>query len=66
MTLPHAHGASRDTIVVESYDDTHYGYLRLLVTAKSLRIEYHPASDGETVKTPDDHVTIDLASRTIV
>jgi hypothetical protein len=33
------------------------------VNAKQLRIEYHPASDGVASKTPDDSVTIDLASR---
>jgi len=28
-----------------------------------LRIEYHPASDSINAKTPDDSVTIDIASR---
>jgi hypothetical protein len=40
--------------------------LRIVVTAQQLRIEYHPASDGSTMKTPDDAVTVDLASRTLV
>jgi hypothetical protein len=31
-----------------------------------LRIEYHPASDGATTKAPDDFVTVDLNSRTLV
>ena len=31
-----------------------YGYLRLVVSATQLRIEYHPASDGTAAKTPDD------------
>jgi hypothetical protein len=30
-----------------------------------MRVEYHPQSDGGTTKTPDDDVTIDLATRTI-
>jgi hypothetical protein len=55
----------RDQVTLESYDDTHYGYLRIVVTAAILRIEYHPADDGEGVKTPDDVVTVDLARRTI-
>ncbi len=53
-------------VVFENYDDRNFGYLRLLVDPKQLRIEYHPASDGEAAKTPDDSVTVDLATRTIV
>jgi hypothetical protein len=52
-----------DQVVFERYDDTDYGYLRITATAEQLRIEYHPASDGVDAKTPDDSVTIDLASR---
>jgi hypothetical protein len=52
-------------LTFESYDDVHYGYLRVIATADSLRIEFHPASDGTTVKTPDDVVTVDLAKRTV-
>jgi len=37
--------------------------LRLLVNEQQLRIEYHPASDGAAAKTPDDSVTVDLATR---
>ena len=42
------------------------GYLRILVDAAQLRIEYHPASDGMATKTPDDSVTVDLKSGTLV
>lgn len=52
-------------LTLESYDDTHYGYLRVLVTATTMTVEFHPESDGSTVKTPDDVVTIDLANRTV-
>jgi hypothetical protein len=55
-----------EKVVFENYDDADYGYLRVLVDAKQLRIEYHPASDGQATKTPDDSVTVDLASRQIV
>jgi Calcineurin-like phosphoesterase len=55
-----------DTVTFESYDDASYGYARILVNAQQLRIEYHPASDGLTTKTPDDSVTVDLASGTLV
>jgi hypothetical protein len=55
-----------DKVTLENYDDQDYGYLRVVVTATQLRIEYHPASDGEGAKTPDDFVTVDLASRKLV
>ena len=55
--------ATDDAVTFENYDDTGYGYLRLIADARQLRIEYHPAGDGLGAKTPDDSVTIDLASR---
>jgi hypothetical protein len=58
-------GPHTDQVTLESYDDADYGYLRLIVTATTLRIEYHPAGDGAGQKTPDDDVTINLATRTI-
>jgi hypothetical protein len=57
---------THDGVTLESYDDQDYGYLRLVVTETQLRIEYHPATDGAQAKTPDDAVTVDLSSRTIV
>jgi hypothetical protein len=53
------------TLTFENYDDTDFGYLRIIVTAQTMRIEYHPASDGAGAKTPDDVVTVNLSSRTI-
>jgi hypothetical protein len=53
------------SVVLENYDGTDYGYLRVIVNKDQLRIEYHPASDGEGAKTSDDHVTVDIAKRTI-
>ena len=54
-----------DRVTLESYDDLDFGYLRILVNSEQLRIEYHPASDGEDAKTPDDFVTVDLAKHTL-
>jgi hypothetical protein len=54
-----------DAVVLENYDDQNYGYLRIVVNASQLRIEYHPASDGAGAKTPDDTVTVDLGTRTL-
>ncbi len=58
--------ASDDQVTFENYDDTDYGYLRIIVDPGQLRIEYHPASDGDQAKTPDDHVTVDLKTRKFV
>ena len=65
MQLPQ-HQQGKDRVALESYDDQDYGYLRILVNSKQLRIEYHPASDGAGAKTPDDSVTVDLESRKVV
>jgi hypothetical protein len=54
-----------NTLTLESYDDSHFGYLRVLVNATTLRFEFHPESDGSTTKTPDDAVNVDLAARTV-
>jgi hypothetical protein len=55
--------AHDDQVTFENYDDTGYGYLRLIADPLQLRIEYHPASDALNSKTPDDSVTIDLGTR---
>lgn len=57
---------AKDSVTFESYDDTDYGYLRVLVDPTQLRIEFHPASDGGGTKTPDDSVTVDLANGTLI
>ncbi|MGB6130782.1 MAG: metallophosphoesterase [Acidobacteriaceae bacterium] len=54
------------TLTLESYDDTDYGYLRVIVNATTMSIEFHPQHDGGTTKTPDDVVTVTLASHTAV
>ena len=59
----HTASGDADEVTFENYDDQGYGYLRVIVDPKQLRIEYHPADDGVHAKTPDDYVTIDLASR---
>jgi hypothetical protein len=53
------------TLTLESYDDTDFGYLRIIVTATALTIEYHPESDGGVTKTPDDKVTVNLQTRAL-
>jgi hypothetical protein len=53
------------TLTLESYDSTDYGYLRVVVNAKTMRIEFHPQHDGGTTKTPDDVVTVTLATHAV-
>ena len=55
-----------EQVTLENYDDQDFGYLRIVANAKQLRIEYHPASDGGSAKTPDDSLTVDLATRQLV
>ena len=57
--------AVSSTLTFENYDDQHYGYLRVIVDATNLRVEFHPASDGAAMKTPDDVVTVNLKARTV-
>jgi iron/zinc purple acid phosphatase-like protein C len=53
------------TLTLESYDATDYGYLRVIVNATTMSIEFHPQHDGSVTKTPDDVVTITLANHTV-
>lgn len=57
---------SSEQVILENYDDTNYGYLRIIVDSQQLRIEYHPQADGSGTKTPDDFVTVDLAARQLI
>ncbi|HEY3988975.1 MAG TPA: metallophosphoesterase [Acidobacteriaceae bacterium] len=52
-------------LTLASYDDTHYGYMRVIVNATTLTMEFHPAEDGGTTKTPDDTFTLNLKTRAI-
>jgi hypothetical protein len=65
LRTPLAIQTDQDQVVLENYDDTDTGYLRIVITTSQLRIEYHPSSDEDNAKTPDDQVTIDLATRKI-
>ncbi|HEX4577695.1 MAG TPA: metallophosphoesterase [Edaphobacter sp.] len=54
-----------DTLTLENYDTTDYGYLRVIVNATTMAVEYHPQNDGGTTKTPNDLVTITLATHAV-
>jgi hypothetical protein len=57
--------AISSTLTLNNVDDTDYGYTRVIVNTTTMTIEYHPQSDGGTTKTPDDSVTINLATYTV-
>jgi hypothetical protein len=57
--------SGEDNVTFENYDCLDYGYLRVTVNAKQLRIEYHCASDGNEAKSPSDFVTVNLGDRQI-
>lgn len=52
-------------LTIEKVDHTNYGYLRITVDQKQLRIEFHPVSTA-TPKPGVDTVIVDLASHTVV
>ena len=54
-----------NTLTLENYDTTDYGYLRVIVNATTMRIEFHPQHDGGTTKTPNDAVTVTLATHAV-
>lgn len=55
-----------DTVTLDNYDFKSFGYLRILVDANQLSIEFHPEGDGVTAKTPDDFVTVSLSHGTLI
>jgi hypothetical protein len=54
-----------NTLTLENYDTMDYGYLRVVVNATTMRIEFHPQHDGGTTKTPNDAVTVTLATHVV-
>lgn len=53
-------------LTLEKYDDQNYGYLRISVDAKNLRIAFHQANVGEILRSRFDLVTLDIATRKLV
>ncbi len=52
-------------LTIDNFDHTNYGYLRITVNKKQLRIEFHPLGKG--VPAPSvDTVAVDVASHTLV
>ena len=53
-------------LLLENFDDQDYGYLRVVVDAKQLRIEFHDATPAQQTKSPIDAVTVDLATHQMI
>jgi len=56
--------AGGGNVKLESYA-AQYGYLRVVVTATLLSIEFHEAGSSASTKSPTDTVTVNLATRTL-
>jgi len=53
-------------LLLESYDGTNYGYLRINVDKEQLRIGFHQVGSSNLAQSRVDLVTVDLASHTMV
>lgn len=53
-------------LLLEKYDDTNYGYLRITVDAEQLRIGFHQVGNSSLAQSRFDLVTVDLKSHTMV
>lgn len=53
-------------LLLEKYDDSHYGYLRVDVDKEQLRIGFHLVGSSSLAQSRFDMVTVDLASHTMV
>ncbi len=53
-------------LLLEKYDDSNYGYLRVSVDKEQLRIAFHQATTGSLLQSRYDLVTVDLKSHTMV
>jgi hypothetical protein len=52
-------------LVLNNYDGSNYGYLRITVTPKQLTIGFYPVGSAKSGKVVPDVVIVDLASHTI-
>jgi hypothetical protein len=53
-------------LLLEHYDDSNYGYLRISVTKQQLVIGFHTVAGSSLPQSRVDVVTVDLASHTMV
>jgi hypothetical protein len=53
-------------LILEKYDQTNYGYLRIHVDKDQLRIGFHQVGAGTLAQSRYDMVTVSLADHTMV
>jgi len=53
-------------LTLENFDDHHYGFLRVTVDAKTVRIVFQPVGATGATTSPPDAVTVDLATHRLV
>ena len=53
-------------LLLEKYDDTNYGYLRIRVDKEQLRIGFHQVGASTLAQSRYDMVTVDLAEHIMV
>ena len=53
-------------LILEKYNDSNYGYLRITVDDKNLKIVFHQVGSGKIAQSDFDTVTVELASHTMV
>jgi len=53
-------------LTIDQSNQTNYGYLRITVNGKQIRIEFHPVSNTGAPPNIDRVVVMDLASHTVV
>ena len=64
--LEHKPAVDARGLLLEKYDDTNYGYLRITVDKELLRIGFYQVGVSSLVQSRFDMVTVDLASHTMV
>jgi Calcineurin-like phosphoesterase len=64
--LEHKPAVDARGLLLEKYDDTNYGYLRITVDKELLRIGFYQVGVSSLAQSRFDMVTVDLASHTMV
>jgi hypothetical protein len=64
--LEHKPAVDARGLLLEKYDDTNYGYLRITVDKELLRIGFYQVGVSSLAQSRSDMVTVDLASHTMV
>jgi hypothetical protein len=59
-------GVKTKGLLLEKYDDTNYGYLRITVDKDQLRIGFYEVGARSLAQSRFDMVTVDLATHTMV